>query len=503
MTAAAATRSRSGGKPARWRRIGVIDVGSNSVRLVVYDVRGRAMQPRFNEKVLAGLGKGLNDTGKLHREGVEMTASALARFASITRAQKVETLHAFATAAVRDATDGKEFVERIKKETGIALRVLSGADEARYAAQGVLAGSPVVDGVAGDLGGSSLELARLVDGKYEAGATYPLGPLALDTGGAFNESKILAKVRDVLSGSRELKKSGDVFFAVGGAWRAIGTLHIELTRAPLRMLQNYEMDAAELMPVLDDLMGGKKHADLLQEVARRRASTIPYAAAVLKTVIELGKFKTVMISSHGVREGMIFDSLDETERREDPLEVGLEALVADGQAAEFGRALADWASEAFPYTLNARLSAAACRLVDIGALLHPDHRADLAFDLVARAPLAGLTHKDRAALALAVATRFKKGVRNEIADELLDSETAAKARGLGALMRLAADFSGRSATLLKHARLTCDGDTLELKVAARYRALVSESVERRLELAAKELDMDYTLTTWASPLLSN
>ncbi len=495
MTAPSATRSRTGGKPVRWKRIGVMDVGSNSVRLVVYDVRGRAMQPRFNEKVLAGLGRGLSSTGKLNKDGVEIAVAALARFASITRAQRVEALFPFATAAVREASDGKEFVERVKKETGVVLRVLTGGDEARFAAEGVLAGTPGIDGVAGDLGGSSLELARLVDGRYEGGSTYPLGPLALDAGGSFNEDKVLAKVKDILSGSPELKKSGDVFFAVGGAWRSIGTLHMELTRAPLHMLQNYEMDAKQLLDLLGDIISGKKHANLVQDIAKRRAATIPYAAAVLKTVIEIGKFKSVMISSYGVREGIIFDSLDTAERLEDPLDAGLEALIADDQAAEFGRALAEWASEAAPFTLNARLSSAACRLVDIGALLHPDHRADLAFDLVARAPLPGLSHKDRAALALAVASRFKKGVRNDVSEKLLDELTAGKARALGALMRLAADFSGRSAALLKHARLTCDGDTLELKVATPYRALVSESVERRLEQAADELDMDYALTS--------
>lgn len=495
MTAPASNRSRTGSKPVRWKRIGVMDVGSNSVRLVVYDVRGRAMQPRFNEKVLAGLGRGLGSTGRLNKEGVDIALAALARFASITRAQKVEALFAFATAAVREATDGKEFVDRVKKETGVNLRVLSGNDEARFAAEGVLAGTPGIDGVAGDLGGSSLELARLTMGRYDGGSTYPLGPLALDTGGSFNEEKILSRVKDVLSGSPELKKSGDVFFAVGGAWRSIGTIHMELSRAPLHMLQNYEMDAKQLLSLLGELISGKKHAELVQEVAKRRAGTIPYAAAVLKNVIEIGKFKSVMISSYGVREGIIFESLDSAERLEDPLDAGIEALIADEQAAEFGRALAEWASEAAPFTLNARLSSAACRLVDIGALLHPDHRADLAFDLVARAPLPGLTHKDRAALALAVASRFKKGVRNDVSEKLLDPLTAGKARALGALMRLAADFSGRSATLLKHARLTCDGDTLTLKVAAPYRALVSESVERRLEQAADELDMDYALTS--------
>jgi len=300
-------------------------------------------------------------------------------------------------------------------------------------------------------------------------------------------------VKDVLSGSPELKKSGDVFFAVGGAWRAIGTLHMELTRAPLHMLQNYEMDAPELLKLLGDIISGKKHTELMQEVARKRAATIPFAAAVLKNVIEIGKFKTVMISSYGVREGIIFDSLDMAERQEDPLDAGIDVLIPDEQAAEFGRALAEWASEAAPYTLNPRLSAAACRLVDIGALLHPDHRADLAFDLVARAPLPGLSHRDRAALALAVASRFKRGVRNDVSEKLLDPNLAGRARALGALMRLAADFSGRSAALLKHAKLTCDGDTLTLRVAAPYRALVSESVERRLEQAADELDMDYAL----------
>ncbi len=493
MTATSAPRSRIGGKPVRWKRVGVMDVGSNSVRLVVYDVRGRAMQPRFNEKVLAGLGRGLASTGKLHKDGVEIAIAALSRFASITRAQEVEALFAFATAAVREASDSKEFVERVKKETDITLRILSGTDEARFAAEGVLAGTPGVDGVAGDLGGSSLELARLGGGRYEGGSTYPLGPLALDTGGAFNEDKVMSRVKEVLSGAAELKKSGDTFFAVGGAWRAIGTLHMELTRAPLHMLQNYEMEAGELLKLLSDLLAGKKHTDILLEVAKRRAITIPYAAAVLKTVIELGKFKSVMISSYGVREGIVFEGMDAAERLEDPLDAGIEALIADEQAAEFGRALAEWASEAAPYTLNPRLSSAACRLVDIGALLHPDHRADLAFDLVARAPLPGLSHRDRAALALAVASRFRKGVRNEVSEKLLDVHTAGKARALGALMRLAADFSGRSATLLKHARLTCDGDTLSLKVSTPYRALVSESVERRLEQAADELDMDYSL----------
>ncbi len=495
MLASQTTRSKTAARSQRWRRIGVVDVGSNSIRLVVYDVRGRAMQPRFNEKVLAGLGRGLPETGHLSPEGVAMAMSSLARFASITRAQKVETLFAFATAAVREAADGKEFIRRVKAETGLTLRVLSGTEEARFAAQGVLAGSPGIGGVAGDLGGSSLELAVLSGGNYKRGSTYPLGPFALDTGGAFNEQKIAAKVHDALARSPELTKPIDIFYAVGGAWRNIGAIHMELARAPLHMLQNYQMDAPKLLTLLDELIGGKKHAALVDEVSRRRSSTIPYAAIVLKTILELGRVKSVMISSYGVREGIIYDGLSEEERNEDPLEAGLEALVAaDDQAAEFGRALIQWISPAMPFLLDARLTGAACRLVDIGALLHPDHRADLAFELVARAPLPGLSHRDRAALALAVASRFKRGLRNDVSEGLLDPATAGKARALGALMRLGADFSGRSATLLAHSKLTCNNGVLHLKVSNPYRSLVSESVDRRLQQAATELGMDYKLS---------
>jgi exopolyphosphatase/guanosine-5'-triphosphate,3'-diphosphate pyrophosphatase len=490
MQVVQSSRQKSAAAQPLWRRVGVIDVGSNSVRLVVHDVRGRAMQQRFNEKVLAGLGRGLGPSGRLSAEGAELAVAALKRFAAITRAQKVETLISFATAAVREASDGAAFCERVRKETGLVLRVLAGEEEARFAALGVLAGAPDTDGVIGDLGGSSLELARIGRGRYLGGATYPLGPLALENGGGFHEGRVLSRVEAVLSRAPELARGAETFFAVGGAWRSIASIHMEIFRAPLHIIQNYEMDASRLSSLLGELIAGRKHASLVEDVAKKRAATIPYAAAVLRTILEAGRFRSVVASSYGVREGVIFDSLSEAERLEDPLEAGLDALVAgDDQAAEFGGALVDWLADLHAYTLPRRLSAAACRLVDIGALLHPDHRAALAFDLVARAPLAGLTHTERAALALAVATRFKRGVRNDVSDRLLDAETIAKARALGSLMRLAADFSGRSAALLRNARLRCDGRTIELVVDSLHGSLVSESVHRRLAHAAQELRM--------------
>lgn len=485
-------RSPSGG--VRTRRIAVIDVGSNSVRLVVYDLRGRALQTRFNEKVLAGLGRGLSETGRLHAEGIHVARAALARFAAIAAAQKVDQTIAFATAAVRDAADGHAFCDAVRRESGLPLRVLDGADEARFAALGVVSGNPGMSGLVGDLGGSSLELALVQEGVYRQGETFSVGPLALDDGRGFDADRVMSVLSDRLAPAAAFR-GGETFHAVGGAWRAIASIHMEACDAPLHVLHNYEAPALRYLPLLNALMKpGKKHLDLIARVANRRAATIPYAAAVLRKVIELTEVQKIAISSYGVREGLVMDALDPEELAVDPLDAGIAMLMSDDeQGALFGRALADWLQEASRHTLPERLSRAACLLVDGGALLHPDNRAELTFDLIVRAPLPGLGHEERVALALAVASRISRGFQHPVFERMLDSDAIGRARALGSLMRLAADFSGRTAELLRAAELHAREDHLTLVVQSRNRALISEQVERRLQQAAFDLGFTHSL----------
>ncbi len=143
------------------RDAAVIDIGSNSVRLVVYRLEGRAIWTVFNEKVLAGLGRDLAKTGRLSPEGVIQTLQALKRFRAVLEAVNPAETFVVATAAAREAKDGQDFIDRVRDETGFVVRVLSGEEEAHYAAVGVLAGAPDADAVVGDLGGASLELVRL------------------------------------------------------------------------------------------------------------------------------------------------------------------------------------------------------------------------------------------------------------------------------------------------------------------------------------------------------
>ncbi len=495
---------------AKARRVGVIDIGSNSVRLVIYDVVGRAIQARFNEKVLAGLGRGLSETGVLNPDGVEAAMSALARFKTTMRAQGVDEELPFATAAVREASDGPDFVERVRTEIGLKIRVMSGMDEARLAATGVIAQQPLAHGISGDLGGSSLELSIIKGGEYASGTTYPLGPLALlppewlrqmeqDKPDPANfvtlSSKLRKQIDRELKGAAELSEKRDTLYMVGGAWRAIARMHMELNNYPLIILQTYEIDAKELLELTEKLQAPNKELlERMHSVSSKRAKTLPTAAAVLNGVLRAGNFKRVLTSSYGVREGLVLEEMDKRLQRQDPLIAGMQAMIAETPSNwEFGAGLGAWLEQAAKHTLPERLAAAACLAADMGSRMHPDYRADMAFEQSVTAPLAGWNHSERIAVALAIACRYRRNFRHEFVG-LLGSELTGQARSLGALMRLGAHFSGRSADLLKFSRLKVSEGSLNLDVDAKMKALMSDMVRKRLSQAAMTMGMEPRLS---------
>lgn len=496
---------------AKARRVGVIDIGSNSVRLVIYDVVGRAMQARFNEKVLAGLGRGLTESGVLNPAGVDAAMSALARFKTTMQAQGVDEELPFATAAVREATNGPEFCARVRNEIGLKIRVMSGVDEARLAATGVIAQQPIAHGISGDLGGSSLELSIINDGYYTSGTTYPLGPLALLPPEWLREmehetpdpahfvtlsKKLRSQIDDHLEGATELSGGQDTLYMVGGAWRAIARMHMELNNYPLIILQTYEIDADALLELTEKLQApDKKLLAMMHDVSSKRAKTLPTAAAVLNGVLRAGNFKKVVTSSFGVREGLVFEQMDKSLKAKDPLLSGMQAMIAETPSNwEFGAALGAWLKTASRHTLPERLSEAACLAADLGSRMHPDYRADMAFEQMITAPLAGWTHKERAAVALAIACRYQRNFQHTLSAHLLDGDMSGQARGLGALIRLGAHFSGRSADLLKYSRLEIKDGSLHLDVDRKMSTLMSEMVRKRLTQAAVTMGLEPRLS---------
>lgn len=476
------------------RDAAVIDIGSNSVRLVVYRIEGRAIWTGHNEKVLAGLGRDVAATGRLNPEGVEAALAALRRFRALIDGLQPAELHVVATAAVRDAEDGPDFCDRIAGATGLKVRVLRGEEEARYAALGVLAGAPRAEGVAADLGGSSLELVPLADGQPGPGRTFALGPFAMEGVGDPERA-----VRDRLSGS-DLR--AETIHAVGGAWRALALLHMRQKRHSLEIAHQYEMSRDEVAGMAALLRHmSPASLDSLSRITKQRAATLPHGARVLAALCERLGARRVSFSAYGIREGLLLEAMPAEVRWLDPLVAGARALGARVSLADrFDRSLSAWLRPvfdglrpAFGPDADARLLEAAAALADVGVRLHPDHRADVAFEQVLRAPIPGMDHAERAFLASTVHARYGGGSppEGELVRRLLGPERLERARVLGLGLRLGGDLSGRAATLLTATRLAPEGEALVLRADRDHAELLKgEKVRKRLKALAQGLGRD-------------
>lgn len=489
------------------RDAAVIDIGSNSVRLVVYRLEGRAIWTVFNEKVLAGLGRDLGDSGRLSPEGVLQTLQALKRFRAVLEAVDPAETFVVATAAAREARDGRDFIAQVREQTGFTVRVLTGEEEAHYAALGVLAGAPDAEGVVGDLGGASLELVRLSTTGAGLGVTLPLGPFSLaDPNGGFDAERVRHLTRERVAAVADDFRT-DTFHAVGGAWRNLALLHMRLSGYPLHVVHQYEISAPEALAAARLVAHQSKSSlDRIEGMSKKRSETLPYAAVVLEILIEQLGLKRIEISAYGVREGLLFEAMPPRVRGLDPLIEGCTALGArQGVADELGPALDAWIAPAFrtlPPLFGERdgvLVAAACRLSDVGARLHPDHRADLVFEQVLRAPIAGQTHAERSFLAVAAHARHATNFNPpelETLERLLSPAQLKRARALGATIRLACDLSGRSPRLLAHSRLTLDKSHLILAADPGFAdLLLGEQTNKRANTAAQHLNLKPKIIT--------
>ena len=493
-----------GDSAAPSRQAAVIDVGSNSVRLVIYRLDGRAIWTVYNEKALAGLGRDLPTTGRLSPEGVEVALTAIRRYRALLDGWRAEDVTAAATAAVREAADGPAFLKRVREETGLVVRVLTGEEEAHYAALGVIAGQPDAHGVVGDLGGSSLELVLLTDSGPDEGATLPLGPFALGAPRQLDLDRTRRVIESALAPHAN-RFATRHFHAVGGAWRNLALFHMELADYPLHVAHQYEMSRADALNV-SRLVARQSRASLerMQGLSKKRIETLPYSAVVLEELIEQLGVERVTISAFGVREGLLLEAMDPEIRNRDPLIAGCEALTATrGISSELGGALEAWLTPAFEKltpVFGARdpvLLAAACRLADLGTLLHPDHRADLAFEQVLRAPIAGMSHPERAFLASVAFARHTSAPNPPEAvavARVIGAERRQRARALGAGVRLGCDLSGRNPRLLEASNLTLQGDRLRLTAADGWEdMLLGEQTAKRAQTMASALKLKLEL----------
>ncbi|MCQ0989760.1 Ppx/GppA family phosphatase [Jiella marina] len=481
--------------------VGVVDIGSNSVRLVIYEGHSRVLTVLFNEKVLSGLGKGLAQTNRLDPQAVDNALAALKRFARLAAQAGVKDLYPLATAAAREAQNGPEFIAAAEAALGRKVIILSGADEARGAANGVLAGFNRPDGIVGDLGGGSLELVDIAEGAVGEGMTMPLGGLRLRdlSGGDLGNAQALADSHVAASGLAE-RGAGRAFFAVGGTWRNLAKLHMEQVGYPLHVMHAYEIPAAGLEAFLDAVIRAEpEKLPGIAAVSKSRRSLLAYGAVALKSVVKFIKPEKIVLSALGVREGFLYDRLPEPEKAKDPLiEATRELAILRSRSPDHAWELVEWTRRTFEALSidetpeEERLRTAACLLADIGWRAHPDYRGKQALSIVAHAAIPAIDHRGRAFLGLTNFYRHEGSVEQRHIPELerlIDERLLKRAQILASLFRATYLLTASMPGILDQFKWAQDPrGGFTLAIPARLADLIGERPEGRLQQFARVVE---------------
>jgi len=484
------------GRDSDEEHVAVVDLGSNSVRLVVYDRLSRAPFPRFNEKSLCRLGASIDADGKLGDKAMDCVSRALVRFVSIARAMHVGRIDLLATEAIRKAGNGDTFRRRLESESGLPVTILDGDDEARLAATGVIAGFHHPTGFAGDLGGGSLEIAEIQgDQVGEGRVSMPLGALLIANRLADDPKAARRHVDAAIRDAMPEVVAGADFHVVGGGWRALAKVHLAGNDYPVPVIHGLELQTGSLRELAKKIwtMRPEEVADV-PGVPGRRASTLPAAALVMDRVLKHLEPGRVLFSALGVREGWLHERLDDEGRALDPLLDGCRQLAqGTARVPDFAGALERWTDGLFlgESVEQRRLRVAATLLSDIAWREGRDVQARHMFEYLLRFPFIGITHPERVFLAATVHARH--GARAEHpALALLDDDEATRAHVLGTALLLGHRFSGSVPAILDHASLVIDADTVTLAVDEETSVPDSEAVQGRLTLLAKALGRERT-----------
>jgi len=478
-------------------RFGVVDIGSNSVRLVVYDGLHRAPLVLLNEKAICRLGEGIEESGRLDAAGMGRALAALARFRTLLAGLGAEEADAFATAAVRRAADRDRFLALAARTLGRPVAVLSGEEEARATALGVAGGLHGVRGLVADLGGGSIEFARVEGGRVTPLASLPVGTLSLRPAlargrraAAEEAARALVPPPTLVEAAREGR-----LYLVGGGWRAIARIHLGLGRSPLPVVHGLALRRSELLALLAEIRGMRpERLARLPGLGRRRVETLPAAALLLEVLLRHLAPGELVFSATGLREGRLFARLGAEAMARDPLLEGARRLAA-GEARDpaFAGVLEDWLAPLLspPSSELGRLQRAAVLLSDVGWREHPDSRAAATFARLSRFPFLGIDHPGRIFLARTVFLRYGGAPKDRALRpliELLDPETRRAAAALGAAMHLAYRLSGGVGELLARSRLRLLEEEVLLEVPGELLPPDPSVLGGRLRRLAKALD---------------
>ncbi len=469
----------------------VIDIGSNAIRFVVYDGAERAPTPIYNEKASISLGKAVGEHGLIPQNLVAEATKALTRFAKLCEAMGVVHRITIATAAVRDAVNGQEFLSDARLIVP-EIQLLTGDEEAAAGGHGILAEFPSANGIAADLGGGSLELIRLTNGILGDRISVPMGTMKLKA----MESIPNALARLTKDVPTSLKDPAENIFLIGGAWRAMAKFDHILSDHPLPLIANHRIKRTRLA----ELHAKALNDELLRStkgIPQARLNTLGDAIALAHALADRFETDYLLVTTSGIREGVLFGQLEEETRRLNPV---LESIRHETKShwrfSGFGDALFYWIKP-LHLTNSSRaetLLHATCCFADTAWAIQPDFRPVHAARLALDGMWHGLLPEERIQIAFAtfIACGGKSGWP-EALNAYVSEEALKVARLWGLAIRLAKRLSAGVPDMLTKANIGQIERNVKLSYTDDEGSLHTASVERRLKALSQALDLDISI----------
>lgn len=470
------------------QRRAIIDIGSNTVRLVIYAGPARAPTVLFNEKVTARLGRGVGETGLLSDKAMTLALSGLARYAVLLKVQGVTQIETVATAAARDAANGPEFLARVAA-LGLTPRLLSGQEEAETSAWGVMAAFPGAHGIVADLGGGSLELTDIADDHCEHGVSLPWGSLRLKALRSGGPEKFARHIRQELKTVGWAGRKGLPLFLVGGSCRALAQYAKHVLDWPIDDPHGFELGADRAVSLFRPLEEAQPDGPI-PGISASRLAALPDSAALIVNLVRALKPSKIVFSSWGLREGLLYERLDARHRAQDVLLASIGSFAeAHGASAANAAAMADW-TRSLSTDERPALRLAATHLALASLQLEPNLRAEHAVDWALRKRWIGIDAEGRAMLAAALLANAGRLPPPSALARIASPGALHEAATWGLATRLARKFSGCTPAPLAYSKLSTLDGKLVLSVGKAFAALVTDTVDKDLRQLAIWLKLE-------------
>lgn len=467
--------------------IGIIDIGSNSIRLVIYEINALgAYRVVIEHKDSARLSERIGSDGILHSKDIISIVPILSHYNLLCKVQEVQTVRAVATAAIRNATNSAEIVRILEEQTGLHIEVLSGSEEARYGYLGVINTIDIRDGFIIDIGGGSTEVTLLRNRKLVNSVSFPFG--AVNTtrhfmkNGNLTEQEmgdIRRKVKDAISAHPWIAESPNLpMIGLGGTIRTLGKMSQKRNKYSLELAHNYVLKQGELhefLTLLSSLPLEKRKK--INGLSKDRADIMVPGLLIVHTIYEAAQSSAFIISGSGLRDGLFYETFDPKHPvKSDVLEASITNLLSlhPNAAIKHVHHVDKFAMQLYEFLTDGSKEDArsqsyvhtAALLHRIGASVHYYQYLKHTRYMMAGSHIDGLSHREIVICSLIATYRTKSRTHQQVLaykDLLLESDEALIV-SLGTLLKLAIALDHSETQPVQELLVTQTEKTLTLKL---------------------------------------